>query len=106
MNTNTFSQAIAALQINMNALIAYLFKKCIIALIVNFKTTRNILQKTDLSIRISYTTIYYITFKYFRSIHGVFSVDEINYANKIYEFIKTKSKSMFQLILLRVVDFL
>ena len=65
MNTNTFSQAIAALQINMNALIAYLFKKCIIALIiVNFETTRNILQKTDLSIRILYTTIYYNTLKY------------------------------------------
>ena len=75
----------------MNALIAYLFKKCIIALIVNFKTTRNILQKTDLSIRM---------------IHGVFSVNEINYANKRYKFVKITTKSMFPLILLRVVDFL
>ena len=68
----------------MNALIAYLFKKCIIALIiVNFETTRNILQKTDLSIRILYTTIYYNTLKYLGSsramylIHGIFDVNAI-----------------------------
>ena len=87
----------------MNALIAYLFKKCIIALIVNFKTTRNILQKL----------IYQLEFRIHKNllhktylIHGVFSVNEINYDNKKYEKIKTTTKSMFQLILLRVVDFL
>ena len=89
----------------MNALIAYLFKKCIIALIVNFKTTRNILQKLIYQLELrTHKNLLHCTKTYL--IHGVFSVKEINYANKRYEFIKTTTTAMFQLILLRVVDFL